>query len=157
MKSKYSVFDICSWIIIRSDNARNQGGDELSLLKLMKLLYYAEGCSLASNNGSLFSDDFLAWEHGPVIKAVWDKYRGDTSRDIQPVADDYKNIEKISADDIEVLEGVYQAFGIYSAWGLRNKTHEESPWLETTHNGTVMNGVIDRGLIKKYFEENYVA
>ena len=37
----------------------------------------------------------------------------------------------------ELLEEVYQVYGQYSAWGLRNLSHEEPPWKEATRNGTI--------------------
>ena len=45
-----------------------EGGDPLSLLKLLKLMHYAEGSFLATERGSLFSEPIIAWRHGPVIK-----------------------------------------------------------------------------------------
>lgn len=42
-------------------------------------------------------------------------------------------------------------FGQYSAWKLRNMSHEERPWKET-----VINNTIDPGLIREYFLEVYV-
>ena len=42
---------------------------------MQKLLYYAQGCYLAKNNESLIKEDFLAWEHGPIIRKIYDKFR----------------------------------------------------------------------------------
>ena len=156
MESKYESMDIARWFIRRNNSAKEyDGGDDISLLKLLKLLYYAEGCSLASDAGSLFPDPILAWEHGPVVEKVWksfeDPYHLETKYE-----EDEKAFRKLKEDDKNLLENVFDVFGKYSAWGLRNKTHEEDPWRITTKNGTVFNGVIDRGLITKYFKENYI-
>lgn len=44
----YQALDLARWFFWRNDIAYNtRGGEKLSLLKLLKLLYYAEGCSLA--------------------------------------------------------------------------------------------------------------
>ena len=40
-------------------------------MQLHKLLYYAQGWSLASRGGSLFSARFQAWAHGPVETALY--------------------------------------------------------------------------------------
>ena len=54
------------------------------------------------------------------------------------------------------LEDVYSVFGKYSASGLRNKTHMESPWLDATNGGQTFNSEITRDSITRYFKENYV-
>ena len=54
---KYKAIDIARWFIDRNCEDVNNGEDEkMTLLKLLKLLYYAEGCSLALDRGSLFED-----------------------------------------------------------------------------------------------------
>lgn len=121
----------------------------------MKLLYYAESASLAINNKSLFSEKILGWEHGPVVKEIWEKY-SDNPYEI-PVDDEtYESIKKIRDEDISLLTSVYDVFGEYSAWGLRNKTHSEKPWREATLEGTKLNKEINRETMKQTFEEIYL-
>lgn len=152
----YKAIDIARWFLNRNNIAKEtEDADEMTLLKLLKLLYYAEGCSLALDRGSLFDEDIVAWEHGPVVADVWAEYNDPYHLPFGS-EEDYASVEKISPDDKALLEEVYQAFGQYSAWGLRNMTHQETPWLETTRGGTVFNGVIDRNLIKDYFKANYI-
>ena len=46
--AKYKAVDIAKWFLYKSLREKEQGdGDNITLLKLLKLLYYAEGCSLA--------------------------------------------------------------------------------------------------------------
>lgn len=49
-----------------------------------------------------------------------------------------------------MLENVYEVFGQFSAWKLRDMTRQETPWKET-----MKNHVISKESIKKYFQENY--
>lgn len=63
--------------------------------------------------------------------------------------DDYNSI--IDVDDENLLKEVYRVFGRYSAWGLREMTHQETPWKETKKNH-----VISQESIKNYFIEHYV-
>lgn len=49
------------------------------------------------------------------------------------------------------MKWVYDEFGQYTAWRLRNMTHQEAPWLKTEQND-----VISKELIRDYFLENYV-
>lgn len=157
MAAKYVALDIARWFISRNRiSVQYDGGDEMSLLKLLKLLYYAEGCALAIKGESLFDEEIIAWEHGPVVESVWREYRTDPYHLPFGSEADMASIEKIQKDDADLLENVFSVFGQYSAWGLRNKTHEEDPWLKASENGTVLNRPIDRNIMKRYFKENYV-
>ncbi len=153
---KYKAIDIARWFINRNQEDFNSGEDEkMTLLKLLKLLYYAEGCSLALENRSLFDEKIVAWEHGPVVEEVWRSF--DNAYDLSvDDTDMHESLAKISKADDELLEDVYSVFGKYSASGLRNKTHSESPWLDATQGGRIFNSEIPRSDIRKYFEENYV-
>lgn len=153
---KYNAIDVARWFIDRNLKDVAQGEDErMTLLKLLKLLHYAEGCSQALGKGSLFDEKIVAWEHGPVVEEVWRCF--DDAYDLRvDFGDMQKSLQKISNEDCELLEDVYSVFGKYSALGLRNKTHAESPWLDATQGGRRFNMEIPRSAIKKYFEENYV-
>lgn len=152
----YTALDIARWFIDRNQQDVEEGLDEkMTLLKLLKLLYYAEGCSLALRGRSLFQEKILAWEHGPVVEEVWRSFSN--AYDLQVDEKDMDaSLKKFCKADAELLEDVYAVFGKYSASGLRNKTHEESPWLDATQHGRIFNAEIPRCAIKKYFEENYV-
>ncbi|WP_274968629.1 Panacea domain-containing protein [Succinimonas amylolytica] len=151
---KYSASIIANWFIQRNKLAENEGGDKLSLLKLLKLMYYAEGIFLAYDRGSLFNEPFIAWQHGPVVRSVWKKFTN-TPYDLNVTDSEVSELNKISDEDKELLENVFQTFGTYSAWGLRNLTHGEKPWIEATDNGRRMNGEISRDSIRDYFKQNY--
>ena len=152
-KGKYETIDVARWFIRRNQiSVDYDGGDPLSLLKLLKLLYYAEGCSLAARGYSLFDEKILAWDHGPVVEEVWRAYNKAPYNLEFGTEEDLASVNKISEEDNAFLEEVFNVFGKYSAWGLRNKTHEETPWKSTPRNG-----VIDRNIIKDYFLEHYVG
>ncbi len=146
----YKALDIAKWFINYNRNLRdfnNEDTDDISNLKLQKLLYYAQGCFIAINDRPLFEDDIVAWTHGPVVEAVYKEFKKYGSKGIDEI---YDNVD-INEDDESLLVDVYEVFGKYSAWGLRNMTHSETPWQTTERNG-----VIDLEVIKQYFKENYV-
>ena len=66
---------------------------------------------------------------------------------------DYQLTKEVEADKeaADTLEFVFNEYGQYSAWGLRNKTHDEKPWKETT-----INTIISIDLIKEFFKEEVV-
>ncbi|HOI75196.1 MAG TPA: DUF4065 domain-containing protein [Syntrophales bacterium] len=103
-------------------------GDLISNLKLQKLVYYAQGFHLAIEDEPLFSDSIEAWAHGPVIPALYHDYKCFADGPIPPP--DYFDVSNLSEDVRSLLDDVYSVFGQFSAWKLRNMTHEEPPWIE---------------------------
>ena len=156
MEAKYTAELIAHWFIWRNLVAEDkEGGDPLTLLKLLKLMYYAEGLSLAMDRGSLFADPIVAWRHGPVVIDIWEQY---TNRPYNlPLADhDKQQLNQMAEDDENTMEETFLTFGQFSAWKLRNMTHEEKPWLEATEGGRIMNREISRDTMRQYFKENYL-
>ena len=151
--SKYTAMDIAKWFIDRNEiSVIFDGDDKMSLLKLLKLIYYAEGYSLAINHVSLFSEPIIAWEHGPVVENVW-RYYHDTPYDLK-APENAKIINPESDPETDfVLEQVYQDYRWYSAWGLRNKTHMEEPWDKATNGGQTINTVISRDVMRDFFSK----
>lgn len=154
---KYSVMTVAHWFLWRNEIAVNEkGAENLSLLKLMKLLYYAEGCYLAMHNGAkLFDEPIVAWTHGPAIESVFDAYEDPY---ILPFSDeDREDGLSIAKDDQAMLEQVFNVFGAYSAWALRDKVREETPWMEATDGGQHLKGEISQETMRKYFEQHYIV
>lgn len=150
MNKVYTALDIAKWFINYNDRLRNidnEDTDNISNLKLQKLLYYAQGVYVALKGVPLFNDDIVAWTHGPVVESVYQEYKQYGSSGITEKYDDVC----IDSETEKILIEVYNVFGQYSAWGLRNMTHEETPWKETRKNGVIY---IDK--IKDYFKEHYV-
>ena len=157
MQGKYSAIIISYWFADRNKIAVDTcGADSLSIMRLLKLLYYADGCYMAIHDEQLFYEDEYAWENGPVVREVWEKWQH--NYDIN-IAEEERNKyqTEISKTDQSFLEDVFNSFGQYSAWELRNLTHQEAPWLQATLNGTNFHNKIDRNTVKAYFKENYVA
>ena len=50
-------------------------GENISNLKLQKLLYYAQGTSLSILGRPLFADPIINWQHGPVVSTVYHQYK----------------------------------------------------------------------------------
>ena len=152
--ARYTAIDIAHWFISKNQYLEcfADGAGDLTILKLIKLVYYAEGCSLALDRDSLFDESILAWEHGPAIESIWLTYNSKPFK-LKLKKADLHSIEMINAniEDRNLLEEVFEVFGQYSAWALREKTRKETPWVETT-----LNGIIGRDLIKNYFKEHYI-
>lgn len=146
----YSALDIAKWFLAENRRRMIDGeSDFLTHLKLQKLLYYAQGCHLAIKDKKLFGENIVAWAHGPVVEKVYSKYKDFGS---SPIVFDEEYRQTIDATTEGILREVFDVFGQYSAWKLREMTHSEEPWKNTPRNG-----VIDTNLIKDYFKREYIA
>lgn len=141
--------NVAKWFLARNRQEEVNGADGISNLKLQKLLYYAQGCTLAITGNALFDDSIVAWKHGPVVESIYHEYKSFEGGNITNVDTAF---DSMSNEIMEILESVYQMFGQFSAWKLRNMTHEETPWKTTAKNS-----VIDIAKIKTFFMENYLA
>jgi len=120
-------------------------GDAISNLKLQKMVYYAQGFHLALYGKPLFDEEIVAWEHGPVVESLYYTYREYGANELpQPEHVDVKNY---SNEEIELLDEVFEVYGQFSAWKLRNMTHSERPWVETGKNN-----VISKELMGEFFK-----
>lgn len=103
-------------------------GDGISPLKLQKLSYYAQGFYLAIHDEPLFEEGIEAWTHGPVAPVLYHEYKDYGSSLIPPVEED--TFDDITDQEKDLISEVYSVFGQFSAWKLRDMTHEEEPWLK---------------------------
>jgi len=125
--------------------AEPDSGDLISNLKLQKLAYYVQGFNLAIYDKPMFSENIEAWMHGPVVPSLYNIYKTHEKEAIPPPIDYDDSI--YSVHDKELLKDVHNVYGQFSAWKLRDMTHEEPPW-KNTKNG----GVIEHHIIKDYFK-----
>lgn len=118
--------------------------EQISNLKLQKLLYYAQGYHLANYGVPLFNAPIHAWEHGPVVQEIYHKYKKYGKGGIPALESirkqHYKDHEK------KTIEWVFETFGKFSGIELRNMTHNEPLW-QNTQNGQV----IQPAQIREYF------
>lgn len=161
----YTAQEIAKWFLYKNyaeqkekvaSNDNYEVYEGITHLKLQKLLYNAQGVYLATKGKKLFEDDLLAWDHGPVVKDVYDTYCvfGRNPIIIPATPENNKIIDKIESDEEvrEILNFVYDNFSIYTAWQLREMSHKKgSPW-----DRTKKNEVIDTELIKEYFAQEVV-
>ena len=95
-------------------------------MQLHKLMYYAQGWSLASRNRPLFDGTFQAWTHGPVAVELYQTFKGyDKSQLPLDLASDGADL---TSDQRGQIESIWSHYGKYAAWQLREMTHNEAPW-----------------------------
>jgi uncharacterized phage-associated protein len=123
--------------------SRPEEGEAMSNLKINKLLYYVQGWALALFDRPIFADSIIAYRHGPVVPAIYKKYKNELAI---PVPSD-SGVSSLTDSQKKLIHAVYVHFGKFSAWKLRDMTHEESPWAESQQSAT-----IDRAHIKRFFK-----
>jgi uncharacterized phage-associated protein len=138
-----SLNDIAKCFLYLDDANEGEG---ISNLKLQKLVYYAQGFFSAIHDKPLFQNEIFAWAHGPVAPDLYHQYKQFGSNPI-PVPTDFDKSSLLDTE-FELVEEVFEVFGQYTAWKLRNMTHEESPWLN--HEQQV--GIIPLSEITQYFK-----
>lgn len=119
-------------------------GDAITNLKLQKLMYYAQGFHLAVFDKPLFPEKIYKWTHGPVVEDLYHEIKQYGSGPI-PISSDL-DFSKFSEKVKELLAEIQNVFGQFSAWKLRNMTHQEPPFLQTRDQGEITLSVM-----KDYF------
>jgi uncharacterized phage-associated protein len=120
--------------------------DGLTNLKIQKLLYYVQGFHLAMYDKPIFEEKIMAWEHGPVVPEIYHRFKHLGSNIIP--AESRMKIPKLTKKEMELIIEVNDIYGQFSAWKLRNMTHEETPWKETK-----LSREITETKLKRYFTE----
>ncbi len=146
----YNVIDIVKKIIKMADDDIANGGDNITNLKLQKLLYYQQGYHLAQFDKPLFDENVEAWMYGPVVPVAYDYFQQYGAQSL-PVE---KDVIILPDEEESLFYQVYDAYREFSAIGLMNMTHREKPWTEAVpHNrGTV----ISLDAMKSYFKTQLV-
>lgn len=132
---------------------------ELTNMKLVKLMYIAQGLSLSLLDRPIFKDHIEAWKYGPVIPSIYHEFKHFKSNPItaKSVILD-SNWEKLSEpvlakeEDQKIVRLTWDLYKDTSARELITSTHRPgTPWSLTYVYGE--NRVIENRLIKKYYDE----
>lgn len=144
--ANYPVLEIAKKIISDS-NTRSNGGEYITNLKLQKMLYYMQGFHLAYFREPLFEDEIEAWMYGPVVPKVYHEYScfGNKGIDVE-----YDDIIRLTNIEEQLFDEVLNVYGAFSAIGLMNMTHNETPW-KSTKIGE--GNVISKQIIYNFFKK----
>ena len=127
-------------------NAMLDAGDEvgspLSVMKLLKLLYFAYGWYLVSAGTPLFHNPIEAWKRGPVVRAVWAEFRGQQDRITSraKILNLNTGVREVPRDRVppelfEFLRQILKGYDSYTALELSAMTHErDTPWSTVWHS-----------------------
>lgn len=162
--------DIAIWFLLKNNaevreheatNDDYEVYEGITHLKLQKLLYYAQGICLALKEKPLFEENIEAWQHGPVVREVYGIFSvfGRDNIEIEMDKEKEEIVKRIENDKevSEILNLTYDNFAIYTAWQLRQMTHEDNtPW-DITQKTKGLGQKIDNNLIEEYFKKEIIA
>ncbi|MBP2295175.1 Panacea domain-containing protein [Azospirillum rugosum] len=155
----YDAREVANFLL---DHSQSQN-QSLTNMALNKIIYFAHGWYLASKGSPLIRNRFEAWQHGPVIRVIYEQFSKFGSKPIQDRAmsldletESYQITSyDISEGDKSFIINVFQAYSTLHAFELSNITHEKnSPWDKIWNNkdGSVRFGMtISNDEIREYF------
>jgi uncharacterized phage-associated protein len=118
----YDARQIANWFVARA--ARD--GKALSIMSLLKLIYFAHGWHLEMFKRPLVGNSIEAWQYGPVIPEVYHAFR---MQGITVTGEVATPRVTISTEVENLLEQIYEVYGRLSPFRLSELTHEEGgPW-----------------------------
>jgi len=151
--TKSMINDVADYIIVKLDEGRVGA----NVLKLQKLLYYVQAWHLAFKDEPLFAGKFQAWVHGPVNRAIYNRfaethtmYSAVTRADI---AKDFDS-NRIPAESRAHIDEILEAYAPMSGTQLEAMTHDEEPWIKARGNlkpSARCEVELDENLIKEFF------
>lgn len=141
----YNVLDIANRLLQKMNEVSN-GMELMTNMKLQKMLYYQQGFHLAVFDTPLFDEEIEAWMYGPVVPSVFEYYRSYGKNGIVPSDEDF---DFEDSKEESLFNEVFKVYGIYSATGLMEMTHSETPWMSTEVG---VGNIIPKDLIRSFFK-----
>ena len=126
--------------------AKEKGINDLTHMKIQKLMYFAQFFYLKYFGKILIDDNFVRWEYGPVIPSLYYQLRSYQSQPINDYIQQLiENNEVVvymipDADEIcwEYLDEVVDEFGKRTAYELSEITHTKgSSWDHAKKNEVI--------------------
>lgn len=109
----------------------------VTVMTLIKVIYFAHGWRLVQAGQPLSREGFEAWQHGPVIRSVWECFKGQAESPIDSRATRFDPVTQVrevvtyefTREEADLLEATFNAYGSQHAFELSKITHEKgSPW-----------------------------
>jgi uncharacterized phage-associated protein len=130
-------------------------GRNLTIMQLLKLVYFAHGWSLATFDRPLIRDEVQAWQYGPVIPRVYNAFAHTRGA---PITSQWAGTNgaplraNLTADEQALLVDVFEGYGHLHAFQLSDLTHQAgTPWLEVFNTSGAYSPIPDE-TIKRYFK-----
>lgn len=121
----YSVTALANAILKKS----REKNIDITNLKMQKLVYFAQGFSLALLDRPLFPEEIQAWTYGPVIPSLYNELKKFGSEPLKGMIESDDIVAEEDAQVSQLLDEVIDRFGKLSASDLVALSHKDgSPW-----------------------------
>jgi len=141
-----SAMDVANFFIDVFKNTE----DPMTKLRVIKLTYFAQGCSLARSGEPLFDEDIEAWTHGPVVPSVYRSLTSYKNSAIKKTVGEYSK-DIFSPEQVRIMRDTSVKYGIYTTGMLINMCHAPgSPWSKVYVQNR-KNIKIPKELIREHF------
>jgi uncharacterized phage-associated protein len=127
-----NAFDVAKYIL--------EQNDEMTVMKLQKLVYYSQAWHLVWNENTLFENEIQAWANGPVTVELYNFHKGMFKINNETLTQG--NSSNLSLAETDNIDQVLSFYGEKSAQWLSDLTHMEDPWKKARERGCVTDGQI---------------
>lgn len=119
----------------------SQGGGQMEILKLVKLIYLADRLSLEMRRAPIVGGTYYALPHGPITSEVlnlinegtregnsrWEQLISARADHQVAVHHPLPEYDALAPTEIRLLEEIWQQFGALDKWALVDWTHQHCP------------------------------
>ena len=140
-EAMYRAQEVAKYVIGECTKA----GKPVDNMKLQKMLYFLWIDYYRQTGKNLFNDEIQAWKYGPVIPAVYWKYRTFIA---DPICLTEPNT--ISQNDSSILSPLVMTYNKRDVGSLVGETHTKGPWKTVYNDGKGMSGTIPYDMIRDY-------
>ena len=147
-----SALDIAK-LVVHKSYERNEELNDITNMKLLKLLYFAHAIHLVKYDSELFDDTVEAWKYGPAINDVYEKYKEYKDK---VLPDEHINENDFTEDEILSVDSAIELFDKYSARELCDITHEHGPWKDVYKEGE-QHIPMSNDSIKRYYADMFAV
>jgi uncharacterized phage-associated protein len=146
-----------------------EAGTALTIMTLLKVLYFAHAWYLAKTGNPLIAQPFEAWKYGPVNRVVYEQYKAYGKRPLDKPAVSYDPVQLGFREAIghfdesteKFLCNIFDYYVKFDPFKLSDLTHEEGgPWhtiWAEAQNRAVPGMIIPNQLIESWFQSNRSA
>ena len=143
------AIDVANFFI---DVINGSEDDNVTNLKLQKLLYFSQGLFLRKTGKPLFPAQIKAWKHGPVVPEVYHTFKQYEGTPILTPSVAY-SYESFTSDEKNILFDTLLIYGKYTGNALVNMTHApNTPWSQVYQQNSSGKAIISNEIIKEYFD-----
>lgn len=123
--------------LLHLDRSGNRDHRQLDPVKLQKLLYYAQGYSLAVYGVPLFSSEMVHYTYGPLQWDVYHLFKGQSSISDDAVAALGYDAATYNETFREHVSCIFEMKKHIGQWSISDQTHQEAPYATTQQDEVI--------------------